>query len=76
MSERDNKADSREEFGMTAEMEDILERLRSLSLSPPPVSSLSLSSKVTPSNQVTRLDDGFPVIAPLDTLDEVQLNFR
>ena len=53
-------------------MEDLLKRLRSLSVEPPQVDSLSLSSEVVPSNQVTRLDNGLPVVAPLDTLDQVQ----
>ena len=53
-------------------MEDLLKRLRSLSVEPPQVDSLSLSSEVLPSNQVTRLDNGSPVVAPLDTLDQVQ----
>ena len=54
-----------------AAMEDTLKRMRS---DPPLIvtDSLSLSSKEVPSNQVTRLDKGLPVIVPLDTLDQVQ----
>ena len=53
-------------------MEDLVKTLRSLSINPPLVDSLSLSSEVIPSNQVTRLDNGLPVVAPLDTLDQVK----
>ena len=52
-------------------MEDLLKRLRSLSIEPLVVDSLSLSSEAVPSNQVTRLDSGLPVVLPLDTLDQV-----
>lgn len=47
--------------------------LRSLSLNPPLADSLSLSFEVTPSNQVTRLENGLPVVTPLDSLDEVSV---
>ena len=50
--------------------------LRSLSLNPPLADSLSLSCEVTPSNQVTRLENGLPVVTPLDTLDEVSVTWE
>jgi hypothetical protein len=54
-------------------MEDLLKRLHSaLTLEPPLVDSLSLSSEVVPSNQVTRFDNGLPVVTPMDTMDQVQ----
>ena len=56
-------------------MEDLLKRLRSLSVERPLVDSLSLSSEVAPSTQVTRLENGLPVVAPMDTLDQVQFFF-
>ena len=54
-------------------MEDLLKRLRStLTLEPLVVDSLSLSSEAVPSNQVTRFENGLPVVAPMDTMDQVQ----
>lgn len=54
-------------------MEDLLKRLRSaLTLEPPVVDSLFLSSEAIPSNQVTRFENGLPVVAPMDTMDQVQ----
>lgn len=56
-------------------MEDLLKRLRSLSIEPPVVDSLSLSSEAVPSNQMTTLENGLPVLLPLDTLDQVYAVF-
>ena len=56
-------------------MEDLLKRFRSaLTLEPPVVDSLYLSSepRAIPSNQVTRFENGLPVVAPMDTMDQVQ----
>ena len=57
-------------------MEDLSKRLHSLSLEPPRVDSLSLSLAAVPSTQVTRLDNGLPVVAPMDTLDQVRARYH